>query len=134
MKTCYNCGEEKPLTDFYRNKSRSDGRNAQCKVCHNEYRKKHYAKNRAEYLESARARKRRLHQMVSAYKSERGCSRCGYNEHPVALDLHHVDAEDKEYNVGQMVFQGMAEETILEEMAKCEVVCSNCHRILHATE
>lgn len=34
MKTCSKCGEEKPLNDFYKDKSRIDGHTYICKTCH----------------------------------------------------------------------------------------------------
>ena len=33
MKTCTKCGIEKPLTEFYLQKARGDGRTSSCKVC-----------------------------------------------------------------------------------------------------
>ena len=33
MKTCHKCKEEKPLSDFYKEKSRDDGRMSICKKC-----------------------------------------------------------------------------------------------------
>ena len=44
-KKCSNCGEVKPINEFYKHKSRKDGLYSQCKCCANkkkeEYRKKH---------------------------------------------------------------------------------------------
>jgi hypothetical protein len=33
MKTCAECGQEKPLTEFYRHPRASDGAASTCKVC-----------------------------------------------------------------------------------------------------
>lgn len=39
MKFCRGCGQTKPLSDFYVDKSRKDGVLSRCKVCHESYRK-----------------------------------------------------------------------------------------------
>lgn len=66
---------------------------------------------------------------VSAYKLAKGCIDCGYNSHPVALDLDHRDASMKIADVSSMVGGGSSWENILAELEKCDVRCSNCHRI-----
>ena len=35
MKTCKSCGVEKPLTEFYNNRTGKNGKHAHCKVCNN---------------------------------------------------------------------------------------------------
>ena len=35
-KRCTVCGEEKPLSAFYRNRASRDGRQSHCRVCHRE--------------------------------------------------------------------------------------------------
>lgn len=44
-KLCHKCGEIKPLTDFYVQKSRKDGRQTECKECQNNRHKKYYKDN-----------------------------------------------------------------------------------------
>jgi 5-methylcytosine-specific restriction endonuclease McrA len=65
-------------------------------------------------------------EFLANYKMSRGCADCGYDKHPRALDFNHL--KDKSFNIG-----GNGRETkwaaILAEIEKCEVVCSNCHRI-----
>jgi len=64
---------------------------------------------------------------IDAIKLERGCADCGYNAHAEALDFDHLPGAIKRYEVAQMGRSGWA--TIEAEIAKCEVVCSNCHRV-----
>lgn len=52
---------------------------------------------------------------------------CGYNEHPAALDYDHRPDTSKCFNLGSTVTWSIAR--IDEEIAKCDVVCANCHRI-----
>ena len=63
---------------------------------------------------------------INAIKVARGCSVCGYNEHPAALDFNHVRGE-KLFNVSHDPKTAWSK--VIEEMAKCEVLCANCHRI-----
>ena len=57
-------------------------------------------------------------------KLEHGCMDCGYNAHSAALDFDHVRG-DKMQNISRC--QSM--EALLIEIAKCDVVCANCHRV-----
>lgn len=77
-------------------------------------------------------RRRRLRAWVDDYKGQRGCGSCDASD-PIVLDLHHRDPADKEMAVGEMITYGHGRESLLEEMAKCDVVCANCHRQLHHT-
>jgi len=51
MKTCFKCGAEKPLTEFYKHKQMSDGYLNKCKSCKKEYQKGHRLEN-VEYYRS----------------------------------------------------------------------------------
>ena len=58
MKTCTKCGETKPLDAFHRNRSKADGREAQCRECTLERCRRYHEENRDKELE----RKRRYHE------------------------------------------------------------------------
>lgn len=64
---------------------------------------------------------------LEAFKLERGCADCGYNEYACALDFDHLPGREKSFTVGNCV--GLSREKLLAEIAKCEVVCANCHRV-----
>lgn len=68
---------------------------------------------------------------VRSYKARRGCSECGY-ESPAALDLHHVDPDEKTAGVGRLISDGCSTERLYREVKLCEPICANCHRKLHA--
>lgn len=61
------------------------------------------------------------------------CVKCGFS-HPGALDFHHRDPSEKYMEVTKMVKAKCSKQKILKEIAKCDVLCSNCHRILHWNE
>ena len=56
------------------------------------------------------------------------CNRCGFNGHPAALEFHHLF--DKKFTIGSAANKSW--EIIVKELDKCELICSNCHRIEHS--
>jgi hypothetical protein len=72
----------------------------------------------------AKSRKENVNRFLRKYKLQHGCADCGYKENHVALDFDHVVGE-KRLDVCNAKSIAQAESEIL----KCEVVCSNCHRI-----
>lgn len=57
------------------------------------------------------------------------CSVCGYSKCEAALDFHHMDPSKKDADFTQM--KNWTWESIQEEIDKCILVCSNCHREIH---
>ena len=60
------------------------------------------------------------------------CTKCGFDHH-AALDFHHEDPTEKEYNVNRLVSDGRFKKAYAE-IEKCIVLCANCHRIHHYEE
>lgn len=73
-------------------------------------------------------RQAEMYGRVNAIKLDRGCADCGYSAHAVALDFDHVNG-DKLTNVASLVGRLAPWPLIEAEIAKCEVVCANCHRV-----
>ena len=90
--------------------------------------KKHY-KERTEYKRQWRIKK---YKVIDEYKLLKGCAICGYNKCARALEFHHNG--DKEFGVAQAIADNYSLKRIVEEMGKCVVICSNCHRELHASK
>lgn len=63
------------------------------------------------------------------YRKTLQCERCGFDDFR-ALEHHHRDPAEKSFSIGYAV-RRMSWEKVMEEIAKCEVVCANCHRIEH---
>lgn len=76
-----------------------------------------------------RSRRRELQERLQALKLEKGCVDCGYDAHPAALDFDHV-AGEKVAGLSQLVSASASWERIEAELAKCDVRCANCHRII----
>lgn len=116
MKKCKGCGETKPLDAFYANANMRDGFLSRCKKC-----------IVRRYRVGVRERAMRDRAYFQQIKVDRGCADCGFNEHPAALDFDHLPGSVKRYRICTMA--GMRRSLIDAEIAKCEVVCANCHRI-----
>jgi len=57
------------------------------------------------------------------------CQKCGYNRSWFALDFHHINSNEKAFNVSQVaVKQNGRNEKVVAEIEKCILLCSNCHR------
>lgn len=109
---CSDCGIKlnKENGKFRKNRNKFD---PQCRSCNSE---------------RERARKRERKQQYVDYKGGK-CCRCGYDKSLVALDLHHRNPEEKEFEFFQGPILGSK---VKAELDKCDLVCSNCHREIHA--
>jgi 5-methylcytosine-specific restriction endonuclease McrA len=58
------------------------------------------------------------------------CERCGYDEHPAALEFHHY-SDDKNMTLGTVANKSW-KKTVKPELENCSLLCSNCHRIEHS--
>ena len=58
-KICYNCKQEKELSEFSLDKRSKDKLQGICKICQKEYRKKHYLENKEDYLERTKKQERK---------------------------------------------------------------------------
>ena len=58
------------------------------------------------------------------------CSKCGYNKCNAALEFHHLDPNEKDVEPSRLLRRSWDKVKI--EIDKCILVCSNCHREIHA--
>lgn len=66
---------------------------------------------------------------LDQYKAERGCQECGEDD-PKCLDLHHTDPTTKRLKHTHAMASGLGMQSMKDEVEKCFVLCSNCHRKL----
>lgn len=129
MKICSACKFSKPLVDFNKKAASKDGLQPHCRVC-----SKSRYKDRYDNLPSEKQRliKRNAEQRerTRAYIREAKsvpCTDCGNSYPYYVMDFDHLGY--KEFNVGNAVYSNLPLKRVIEEITKCEVVCSNCHRI-----
>ncbi|CAN5798998.1 hypothetical protein BH20ACI4_BH20ACI4_01380 [soil metagenome] len=124
-KICSRCNLSKPLDEFnFRNKLKGS-RHSYCLECGKIFTRKHYKNNKSQYLKrNLRAYKKRRN-FVQQSKSK-PCADCGVQYPYYVMDFDHRENEIKEHQLNQVARQKM--KTIESEIAKCDVVCANCHR------
>lgn len=59
------------------------------------------------------------------------CVICGYNKCLDALDLHHINNSEKDFNLGVVTSNPISWPRIVAELKKCVLLCSNHHREIH---
>jgi hypothetical protein len=57
------------------------------------------------------------------------CLDCGGSFPPVCIDFDHRDPDDKLFTISSMVLTLGLSPRVLAEIAKCDPVCANCHRL-----
>ena len=131
IKTCLTCKEEKPESEFsYKNKA-SGTRQPVCKSCHSIYTKKWYIENSDRHRANTKKWNDKhfntAREFVTKYLLGHPCVDCGNSDVRV-LDFDHVRG-DKKSEIAIMVRNGSSINSISKEIEKCDVRCSNCHRI-----
>ena len=58
---------------------------------------------------------------------------CGESD-PVVLEFDHIDDNTKYMNIAHMICDSFGLDRVMEEVAKCQVMCANCHRRKTAKE
>jgi hypothetical protein len=128
MRRCGRCKTEKPVEEFAWRRQARGQRDNYCRPCRAEYHQEHYAANKARYIASARRRKIALieerMQYLVAFLQDHPCVDCGESD-PIVLEFDHL--RDKKFGISDGL-QGRRWQDVLDEIAKCEVVCANCHR------
>ena len=86
------------------------------------------AKNRARIIDLNRRRAAWSIRWVKLLRATQGCDDCG--THDGWLDYHHIDPLTKRKSVSSMANYGV--EALVDEIAKCTVLCRSCHKKRHA--
>lgn len=115
MKLCRHCNQTKSLENFYYDKSKKTYRYI-CKACDN---------NRIMRIQQT------LKQKYINYLGGE-CNKCGYNQCIAALDFHHKNPKEKDFNISKYKSSDNWDK-IKPELDKCILLCANCHRELHYT-
>jgi len=95
-------------------------------------RRRWYWRNREHAKQKVIERKERIRDWFQEYKKTLSCVTCG-EDHPACLVFHHKDPNEKEIDISKAWSGGWGIERILKEIDKCDALCANCHRKLHAS-
>jgi predicted RNA-binding Zn-ribbon protein involved in translation (DUF1610 family) len=97
-----------------------------CALCGNPI--KDNSRNRSK-CQSCTTRIRRYRTKQKAIELLGGkCNKCGWSGNIAAFEFHHPN-DDKEFELGRMWNKSW--EVMKMEALKCELLCSNCHKIEH---
>jgi hypothetical protein len=128
MKRCARCGEVKEDDDF---NWRYLGimRQSICRDCQRLQRREHYERNvekeKARTYKVTKRRREDAQRFIYEYLSYQKCVDCGEYDFSV-LTFDHVRGKKKK-EISRMIADGDSVDAILQEIAKCQVVCANCH-------
>jgi transposase-like protein len=122
LRRCGRCRHELPLECFNR---LGDGHQWWCRTCFAAYFRARGELHRDQSKAAKRARTRSLRAHVLEYLRGHPCVDCGESD-PVVLEFDHIG--DKTAAIAALVSDGAPLKTIDTEIARCEVVCANCHK------
>lgn len=126
VKRCTRCKVEKPVGEFHCRARAKDGLQPSCKACAHDAMVAWYQQNSEHHRANRQARKERIRTEFRTAMVGLRCIDCGEDD-PCVLEFDHVRGQ-KTCAVSVMVGSGWSLSRIMEEVAKCEVRCANCHR------
>jgi len=87
--------------------------------------------DRREYLIKAVAKRRKEIRRKAVEYLGGKCSKCEYNKCIEALEFHHKNPTEKDFNISKKGHcRSLAR--VKSEIEKCDLLCANCHREIHA--
>ncbi len=102
-----------------------------CRECQRQQKKEYYLAHKDEFIQEKRERVRsnriEAREYVFLYLATHPCVECGETD-PVVLEFDHINPEEKDKSIAQMIQEGVPIATLEREIAKCQVLCANCHR------
>jgi len=119
-RVCHRCKVEQPIDQFYIEAE------ARASIRHGKKRKMPCRKCQQKYAAERRAPRQAIADKI---KMDAGCMDCGLRpKYAQVLEFDHRPDEIKLFHVSDRISTGTMED-MLAEIAKCDVVCANCHRI-----
>lgn len=115
-KTCPKCDSLQPVTAFYARKNGLPM--GWCKKCLNR-----------SVIERGRAMKL----LMIEYKGGL-CTDCGEMPHPACMEFHHLDPDQKDFDLSRVRQKTALTAEVKQELDKCVLVCKNCHAIRHVVD
>jgi hypothetical protein len=129
MKHCSKCNQDKEEDEFSK---RENGRlQSYCKQCRRSYCRNHYRDNKLEHNSRRSKLKKKIYdehsQRIKDIKDNKKCCDCGQSFPFYVMQFDHI-SDNKIENIANMPGK-YSWVKIEREIAKCELVCANCHSI-----
>jgi hypothetical protein len=147
---CRKCNTEKPLEEFTKHKRMKLGYDTICLECNRKIAskwnednpekynlkcKRWYRKNRTKAIQESKKRYEEYTKYLLSLKENKSCIRCGFNEYPIILQFHHRDENIKDFGISEAIYNKRSlienPEILKIEIEKCDLLCPNCHFIVH---
>ena len=87
-----------------------------------------HQRNKDRRAVAHKLRRSKKRQYVHNLKEGVACLDCGVEFPPHIYDFDHLPQFEKSFNLSSTGMRDKSLELIIAEVAKCELVCSNCHR------
>jgi len=129
VKLCPRCGEVKPLSEFSKNAGRRDGVHTICKACRRAYDHARYERLQGRAIEYVPLRSERgRRKWLRGLKEGKPCADCGEVFASEVMQWDHRPGTKKLFEISA-AYGAWTREQVLAEIAKCDLVCTNCHII-----
>src|SRR5579884_3554606 len=123
---CTACKRLRPASEFNKNRHRKNGLQTTCRECSRKKSRDYYRANPEKHKRAVFQRNKRvlgeLKARLSARKAEHGCALCPERE-PVCLEFHHLNPEEKDFEIGKYLREHQSWGAVLREIRKCVVLC-----------
>ena len=128
---CSKCKKIKSKRSFHKSCNKPTKYNTSCKVCRAFFAKTKYKKDHKKVKQKQRIYYNKMKKRAVEYLGGK-CILCGSVFHSCCYDFHHKDPTQKETKLSAKL--NCTFEIIKKELDKCELLCSNCHRLKHFKE
>jgi hypothetical protein len=127
FKVCPSCELARHDSEYTRR--RVNQLSSNCIECNKAYQKEKYESSALEIIRLRSSNKliRISKRKFVTQQKDNPCADCGHRFPAVSMDFDHVRGT-KLFNISESVHKKSIDE-IAEEMAKCDLVCANCHRV-----
>lgn len=117
MKVCNKCGSNdlsRPNAPY-------------CRKCRKEIDRNYYLNNKKLVRQKRKADRDRFVAWLNSLKDNKPCTDCGNIFRWWVLQWDHLPQYKKDFNISEVRSKQYSKDKVLKEVAKCELVCANCH-------
>lgn len=122
----------KEAKEYYQaNKESKKAKSAEYRKANKDKIKAYYKKTKDKQVRQVVARRDDRKDSYIKLKGSR-CEICGFEyngENAACFDFHHLDPNEKDYEPSTAI--RLSREKAIAELSKCQLVCANCHRLIH---
>lgn len=125
LRICGRCARELPIAAFRRH---GEGYQSYCRGCQKEYDAAWYQANKAKRRAKVKEDRYVYLAWLDSLKEGRPCADCAQTFPPYVMEWDHLPGTRKAFSVADTRRAAFGKARVMAEIAKCELVCANCHR------